>query len=321
MRRYGLVALSALVVLALSLCSCSGPSPPATGTGIVVRVVATQGFGGELLFDEAVEVAPGTSAMAALVQVAEVETAYGGGFVNAIDGVSSQYTGSGGAKQDWFFYVNGISSRKGAADYTLHDGDTQHWDFHQWDFRMSVPAIVGDFPQPFVDGYGGQAWPTVVVYEDGLEEAAQELEGALAALGVVDVSSQHWDSLTADCTQGCNLVCLGLPASDMVSELNAIWDRLGFFVHFEGDTMVVYDAGGEVEARYGAGCGLVQATQSPWHPGGVGACQGVVWVVSGTDEAGVRGAVDALLTRQDEMRYAFAIVVDTDSGEIVRVPR
>ena len=42
-------------------------------------------------------------------------------------------------------------------------------------------------------------------------------------------------------------------------------------------------------------------------------------MVSGTDEAGVRSAVDALINRHDEFRYAFAIVVA--NGEIIKVPR
>ncbi|GAI85551.1 unnamed protein product, partial [marine sediment metagenome] len=36
---------------------------------------------------------------------------------------------------------------------------------------------------------------------------------------------------------------------------------------------------------------LIQATQNPWNPKGIGACENVVWLVSGTDEAGVKDAI------------------------------
>jgi len=104
-----------------------------------------------------------------------------------------------------------------------------------------------------------------------------------------------------------------------VSELNERWDRLGFFAHFKDGVLVVHNSKGEVEAEYGAGSGVVQATQSPWNPKGVGACENVVWMVSSTDEAGVESALDALMNRHGGFEHAHAVVaVD---GEIVRVPQ
>jgi len=42
-------------------------------------------------------------------------------------------------------------------------------------------------------------------------------------------------------------------------------------------------------------------------------------MVSGTDEAGVKSAVDALISHNDEYKYAYAIVVA--NGETVKVPQ
>jgi len=195
MKRSCLLALViVLLILALALGGCSPRPPGETGADITVRVVATQDFGQELMFNETLEVAPGTSAMEALHQVAQVETAYGGGFVNAINGVRSEY--SHGTTQDWFICVNGIMSNVGAMDYTLHDGDIEHWDFHNWGFRMFIPALIGDFPEPFVHGYRGEVYPLVVVYTDGLQEYAKALEGILSDFGVGNVSIHHATELT-----------------------------------------------------------------------------------------------------------------------------
>ncbi len=314
MKRNRLLALVVLWLLcALALGGCSAETLGETGADITIRVVATRDFGQKLIFSETLQVPPGTSAMAALEQVAEVETAYGGGFINSINGVGSEHG------KDWFVSFNGISSNVGALDYTLHDGDVEHWDFHDWGFRMFAPASVGYFPDSFLHGYDGEVYPTVIACEDGLEDSAQTLQTGLKAYGVADVTIQSTGDIVELDKQHSNLVLLGTMDCGLISELNRVWDRMGFFVHFEGDLMVCYDSRGDTTATYGPGSGVVQATQSPWNPGGTGVCENVVWVVSGTDEAGVKSAVDALLGRYDEFQYAHALI--TVNNEVIRVPQ
>jgi len=308
------VALVTLLLLfAVALGGCSTAPGEGAGGDITVRVVATEDFGREVMLDETLKVPAGTSAMAALERVAEVETAYGGGFVKAIDGKRS------GGKKDWFIYANGIMTKVGALDYTLHDGDTERWDLHDWGFRMFTPAIAGYFPEPLAHGYEGRVRPTVIVYADGLREQAEALKAVMTQLGVEDVSIEHGSALAEGDKKSSNLVLLGTMDFGLVSELNERWDRLGFFAHFKDGVLVVHNSKGEVEAEYGAGSGVVQATQSPWNPKGVGACENVAWMVSGTDEAGVESALDALMNRHGGFEHAHAVVaVD---GEIVRVPQ
>jgi hypothetical protein len=81
------------------------------------------------MLDKLVTLDDGSTAMDALQRVATVETKYVGGFVEAINGVRSQYPGT---NKDWFYYVNEVSPNVGAAAYILHDGDVVHWDFHEW---------------------------------------------------------------------------------------------------------------------------------------------------------------------------------------------
>lgn len=309
------VILVALLLLA-SILGCSAESSDdQQRSSITVGVVVTKSFGQELILEETIQVPAGASAMEALQQVADVDTAYGGGFVNAINGIRSKRS----AREDWLFYINGIAANRGAAAYRLSDGDIQHWDFRDWSFRFFIPAIIGDFPGSFLHGYRGQVRPTVIAYADGLSQDAEALKDRLIGLGVENVFTQDTSALTENDKQHSNLILLGTKDSALVSELNRIWDRMGFFVRFDDDVMVVHDAEGEASARYGAASGVIQATQSPWNPKGIGASENVVWMVSGTDEAGVRSAVDALINRHDEFRYAFAIVVA--NGEIIKVPR
>ncbi len=313
-----LALIAAFLLIIAALCSCSAPPREETGV-ITVRAVATENFGQKLIFDEVLEVPSGTSAMAALMKVAEVEVAYGGGFVNAINGIRSGFTGRHGMETDWFIYVNGIQSNTGALDYKLHDGDIQHWDFHNWSFHHFIPAIVGDFPEPFRHGYRGKTRSTIIAYADNLEEDARNLERRLVQLGVNNVSIKRFSELSESEKESHNLLLLGTMNSEPISELNRVWKRLGFFAHFKDGNIVTFDPEGEVAVEYGAGAGLIQATQNLWNPKGIGACESVVWMVSGTDEAGVKEALDALINRYADFRYAYAVVVA--SGEIIRVPQ
>jgi len=312
------LTLLVLLLLATFLCACSA-APSQEAGAITVRVVATRNFGQELMFDETLELPTATPAMTALESVADVETAYGGGFVNAINGVSSGFTGTQQTMTDWFLYINGIQARTGALDYALNDGDIQHWDFHVWGFRQSVPAIIGDFPEPLGHGYGGKVSLTIIAYADDLAKEADNLENQLSQLGVNNISTKRLSELSADEKESANLILLGTIDSELISELNDIWDRLGFFAHFEEEKLVVFNAEGEIATEYGAGVGLIQATQNPWNPKGIGAAENVVWLISGTDTAGVKSALDALINHPARLQYAGAAVIA--SGEIIRIPQ
>jgi hypothetical protein len=117
------IAVIVACLLAIPLSGCqSTPSGQ-----IEVRVIVSQDFNSTLILNELVKLDDGSTAMDALQRVATVETK--GGFVEAIEGVRSQYPGT---NKDWFYDVNEVSPNKGAAAYVLHDGDVVHWDFHEW---------------------------------------------------------------------------------------------------------------------------------------------------------------------------------------------
>ncbi|MCK4722064.1 MAG: DUF4430 domain-containing protein, partial [Dehalococcoidia bacterium] len=186
-------------IMATIFCGCQSQSGASITEGeIQARVVVTRNFGNQLMLDELVMVDRGATAMDALMQVADVETAYGGGFVNAINDVRSGYTGGITSKEDWFISINGITSNTGALDYSLHPGDTEHWDFHDWSFRQFIPSIIGGFPEPFLHGYGGVVYPTIIAYHDGWEEYAQRIADKLRQLGVDSTCTKNVSTLLPD---------------------------------------------------------------------------------------------------------------------------
>jgi hypothetical protein len=114
----------------------------------------------------------GETAMQALDREAKISTRYGGRFVQAIDGISGSIT----SRHDWFYFVNGIEADQGAAEYVLHAGDVEWWDYRDWGrVGESVPVVVGAFPEPFLHGYGGKTRPAVVIGASGAAHALARL--------------------------------------------------------------------------------------------------------------------------------------------------
>ena len=102
----------------------------------------------------------GLTAMQGLDRVAKVETRYGGRYVRSVDGLGEH------GRTSWFYYVNGYLADQGAAEYRLHDGDVEWWDYRTWSDPAQDPVVVGAFPEPFRHGYGGKRRPVVVVSVD-----------------------------------------------------------------------------------------------------------------------------------------------------------
>jgi len=284
----------------------------------LVRVVVTRNFGQELRFDKLVQVDAGTSALDALKRVAEVETKHGGGFVSSINGIRSEYGGVNSAKRDWFFYINGIMSNMGALDYVLCAGDVEQWDFHDWSFHTFIPATIGAFPETFRQGFQKKTGPTLIAYSASFKQAAEDLAIQLSQSGVTNVAIRSFGELREKERASSNLILLGMTSDDLITELNRNWRRMGFFSYVEDGTIVTFNAKGEVSGHYAARGGVIQATQNPWNPKGVGAGENVVWMLTGTDRMGVEGALDVLIRRPSEIRYAFAAVVVRD--QIAKVP-
>jgi Domain of unknown function (DUF4430) len=157
-----------LLLAALVFAGCGGED------GGKATVWITRDQGAHVLLQR--QVPSGLTAMQALDRVADIDTRYGGRFVQAIDGVQ----GSLDAQRDWFWFVNGYEGDRSAAEYRLHDGDVEWWDFRSWKTKMHQPVVVGAFPEPFLHGYDGKRRPAWILYRDRRDHrAAEKLAGIL----------------------------------------------------------------------------------------------------------------------------------------------
>jgi hypothetical protein len=299
-------ALAALLAATFVAAGCgvgAGDSPSGA------RLTVTEGFGTRQLTTlEAPKVSGSDTVMRLLQRNAKVTTRYGGGFVQSIDGRSGGT--AGGRPVDWFFYVNGVESHKGAASVKLRDDDRIWWDRHDWGATNRIPAVVGSFPEPLRHGIDGKRLPVRLECVEPRSQACRAAGDRLAAVGVIAgrgglqgaitketlrVLVGPWDKLRADTT--ARLLERGPATSGVFARITP-----------DGRSIRVLDPGGGTTRTLGAGAGLVAATRlRDDQP---------VWIVTGTDDRGVVDAAGALEEGALSDKFALAI----DDGRAVALP-
>jgi hypothetical protein len=290
----GTAVALALLFAALATAGCGlGP-----GSGVQdAELTVTRDYGTvPVLHRQLGDLTESDTVMRALERSADITTRYGGGFVQSIEGLEAEE--SAGASFDWFFFVNGVESTIGAADFALHGGESIWWDYRDWDAAMRVPAVVGSWPQPFLGGYDGKQRPVAVECLGG-GSACEAVDERLAGAGV-DVSPRvpggairvlvgPWSRVRSD--PAAAQIEHGPQASGVFADF-----------HQEGNDyrLTGLDEAGDEAANFGPDSGLVAATRRYEEP--------PVWVVTGTSGAGVRAAA-GLLDAAD-LRDHYAVAVD-----------
>ena len=327
-RSRGMAVVSALLCAALATAGCGlGPGADVGDVGLTV----TREYGAVPVLDTSVSAKESDTVMRVLEGEADVETRYGGGFVHEIDGVAE---GSrDGDPYDWFFYVDGVESPIGAAEYDLEGGERVWWDYRDWGATNHAPAVVGSWPAPFTDGIGGERHPVTleclepprgsfrthsVQKEPRVCEAtrgALEREGVEVATGepndAIRVLVGPWAQVRKD------------PAA---AQIEAGPAESGVFADFQPGVrpfpgmggertnadaeyeLLALDEAGKVGRDLGPDAGLVAATSR---------YDGLpVWVVTGGSTAGARVAAEAL--DADHLRDHYAVAIS--NGETMPLP-
>jgi Domain of unknown function (DUF4430) len=305
--------LVAVLVLAGVLCAsvlCAGCGLGAGPAPSAVHLTVTRAFGVHLLRSwNAPQVRGEETVMSLLMRNVSVSTRYAGGFVQSIDGLSGGQ--EGGQPVDWFYYVNGVEAPRGAAATNVHPGDHIWWDRHDWSQADTVPAVVGSFPEPFLNGVEGKRLPVriecAVLASDPCLTVAKRMRtlgvpAALAAIGAGgEPESLHilvgpWTAVRAG--SGAQAIERGPRASGVYARFSA-----------NGSTLTVLNQRGSATRALTAGAGLIAATRY--------AEAAPVWVVTGTDQAGVELAAHAFGQATLENRFAVALA---PGGAVVALP-
>jgi hypothetical protein len=296
-------ALAALaIVLACAGCGL-GPGP---GTG-AVSLNVTRSFGSQPIRATSLAHVPGSeTVMRMLERSFHVTTRYGGGFVESIDG----YAGSS-AERDWFYYVNGVQAKQGAASTAVHRGDHVWWDLHDWHATNSIPAVVGSFPEPFLNGIDGKRYPTTLECANGMAAACARVSATMAAAHV-PLSGQLIGTGSGPDTLGLVVGTWAQVRGELAAQLIAHGPGAsGVYAHFtgpHGDELALLDPSGNVVRTLGSGAGLVAATADT--------ANAPTWLITGTDAAGVAAAARAFTVAGLHDHFALAV----DGAELLPVP-
>ena len=288
------VALAAAITSGCGLGAGKGTSD--------VSLTVTRSFGSQPVGSITRKQVPGSETVMRMLQRSfKVTTRFGGGFVQSIDGISGT-----ASRRDWFYYVNGIEAKVGAASTAVHRGDRIWWDLHDWTATDDVPAVVGSFPEPFVHGSKGRRLPTTLECAPDVPDACKEVASELKAAGVpaatqllgtgsgtdsLAVLVGTWTDLHG--TFAGILIAHGPSASGVYARFNGA-----------GNSLQLLDPHGQPVRTLGAGAGLVAATaQGSSSP---------IWLVTGADAAGVSAAAEALTPKRLANHFALAVQGQTD---------
>ena len=186
------------------------------------------------------------------------------------------------------------------------------WDHHDWGAAMRVPAVVGSFPEPFVNGAEGKKLPVRI---DCADDAARDVpRGAQAARGRGREGRRLGDARHARRAGGAARArrpwseVRGDPAARRLEQGPAGVGRVRAADAGGRREFELLDARGQPVRTLGAGSGLVAATRVRG--------QQPTWVVTGTDDVGVASAAAALV--ETRLRDHFAVAID--GGREVPLP-
>jgi hypothetical protein len=305
------LAMAMAMTLAAASAGCGIGAGPSSKGEATLTVTRDYGSVGILAADERDPTASET-VLRFLDREADITARYGGGFVQSIEGLAGAE--HDGRAFDWFFYVNGAESPVGAAEVHVHGGDRIWWDYRDWTDAMSVPAVVGSWPEPFSQASAGVEHDPVEIECVGARPPCKTVADGLAEAGV-DAGlerprAQHGNGPAASALRLLVGPWASVRADPAARQIEDGPDTSGVFADFtpgrgSGDPPYELDAldeRAEPVDRLGAGAGLVAAVRQGDRP--------VTWVVTGADPRGVQAAAGLLDTA--DLRNHYAIAVDGD---------
>ncbi len=144
---------------------------------------------------------------------ADIETSYGGNFVDSIDGYRRQHrpaaaTRTGSSSSTATTPTSAPARRRSAP------GDRIWWDYRYWSAAYRVPAVVGSWPEPFLHGYEGGSpgdgrpvpgGPThlrrrssAALEDEGVDAALERLAAPEPSPDELRILVGPWDAVRAD---------------------------------------------------------------------------------------------------------------------------
>lgn len=264
-----------------------------------VHLLVTRNFGSEQLRSNGPLKASAHGTVMSLLRAHDtIDTDSSGHIVEGIDGVSSGLRA--GHQQNWFYYVNGVEAPKGASATGVNPGDHVWWDLHNWSQAEKVPAVVGSFPEPFLNGSEGRRWPVRIECSSATGYACRTVIARLRALNVPAAVAAIGSGGAPETLRVMVAPFGGLEAA-LAQSLERGPHENGIYARFSanGRELALLNENGGVAQTLSAGAGLIAATRQRE--------EAPTWVITGTDNAGLELAARSFDEATLEHRFAVAL--------------
>jgi hypothetical protein len=303
LKRPKALAASAAACLsaALMIAGCNfGTAPHGAGASLLV----TTGFGSHVVGTVTEKSVGGNeTALSQLQAHFRVRTGPRGDRVVSINGIRA------GRGYVWNEFIDGVAPTGLPGKSGLSAGEKVWWDLRPTAGVATVPAVVGSWPQPFITGSSGQEFPTLINCANQSTNACDHVQHVLERLGV-KASEQAFGAGSGDDSLSVVIgpfsVQRGIIAAELVQAGPASSGVYARFVSPRGSVLELLNGAGQVVETLRGSVGLIAATQEQ-------ELTAPVWLITGTDEAGVALAARAFNAK--DLRDHYAVVV-TPSGVI-----
>jgi hypothetical protein len=275
-------ALGALVLAGCGLVTAAAPT--------AVQLLVTRDFGSQVVYRAGGLRATGGKTVAGLLSSKLAGAGAGAG----------AWAGSGLGSSGTYF-VNGVQPIKRPTATDVYPGDHIWLDLNDAGRLAAPSAVVGAFPEPFLNGLEGKRLPTRIECASASAAACNAIVASLRKAGVPAAVAAIGSGSAPETLR----VMVG-PWADVGSDVEAgiIADgpaSSGVYARFStsGQALTLLDAQGRPVKTLHQDAGLIAAT--------LRAKEAPVWVVTGTDATGVTIAARAFNAATLEHRFAVAL--------------
>ncbi|MCT4585525.1 MAG: DUF4430 domain-containing protein [Peptostreptococcaceae bacterium] len=256
-----------------------------------VRLTVSKDFFNEIIFDEDVDLKNDYSIMDILKEHTEVETSYGGSFVESINSYKSNFKDENkDKKRDWFYYVNGYMADVSCEDYLPKENDHIVFDYHAWSDKSYNNALISSFEKSFKNGYMDEKIQNEIVYQKEFEEENSEIKKYFNNLDIKSIELNDEEINILDETKNTILISTFDEAlkDQKIKDLLKNHAKKGLYFSYENKKINLFDVDYNITNSYDDG--VIIAFCDKLYPFKSG-----IFMILGTDENNIKENIKLLL--------------------------
>ena len=307
------ILITLIIISLFTFVACSKRTQTLIAENRLAELLVGKDYSSEIIYDEKMGVAKGDTVFGLLGRNLKVETQYGGGFIKSIEGLPSGRIN--GQQYDWFYYINGIASNCSSKSYKMNDTDKVFWDYHGWTGTTFIPAIIGAYPEPFVNGFKQKNKGATILYAQDSKGEAEKLAQALKDKEASNIEVRDISKDLVINRSKPTIVVGKWKELEVYQEIKEICSRnveVGIFAKFSNSNFELLNYKGETIKTCGEDAAAIVATGS-----GLGDSN-PLWIITAIRPSEIEEAVNLLEKSPERIRGFYGAVIA--NGEVIKLP-